>query len=271
MRPDPSDIIAKKRLQKSRGRGLYTNQPLKPMDFKFIKLLIGGLFFPSIITLSFFNFDGFANYINRPVTKIKMENQWAHINSQEVKNTVAARIGAGFFRFDVNGLKFDLEKLSWVDEASITRLWPDTLSLHLSEQVAIAYWNDESLLNPRGELFSQDSFDKTIEVPHLYGPDGSQKRIMEQFEAFNKLFAPTGLNLSGIRLSDRGSWILTTNDSMKITLGRIKLNDRLKRFIKLYEKSNLTENFQNSEVDLRYENGIAVKNVATEMSELAYR
>ena len=115
MRPDPSDIIAKKRLQKSRGRGLYMNQPLKPIDFKFIKLLIGVLFLPSIIALSFFNFDGFVNYINRPVTKIKMENQWTHIDSQEVKNVVAARMGAGFFRFDMNGLKFDLEKLSWVD------------------------------------------------------------------------------------------------------------------------------------------------------------
>ena len=271
MRPDPSDIIAKKRLQKNRGRGLYKNQPLKSMDFKFIKLLIGVGFFPSIIALTFFNFDGFVNYINRPVTKIKMENQSARINSQEVKNIVAARMGAGFFRFDVQGLKSDLEKLSWVDEASINRLWPDTLSLHLREQVAIAYWNEEGFLNSRGEVFSPGNADKSIRVPYLYGPDGSQKRIMEQFESFNKLFAHTELSVSGIRLSDRGSWNLTIDDSMQIAVGREKLSNRLKRFIKLYEKSRLTRNFQNSEVDLRYENGIAVKNLATEMSELAYR
>ena len=79
------------------------------------------------------------------------------------------------------------------------------------------------------------------------------------------------MSVSGIRLSDRGSWNLTIDDSMQIAVGREKLSDRLKRFIKLYERSRLTRNFQNSEVDLRYENGIAVKNLATEMSELAYR
>ena len=94
---------------------------------------------------------------------------------------------------------------------------------------------------------------------------------MEQFESFNKLLAPVGLSLNRISLSDRGSWNLTVDDSMQIAVGRTKLSDRLKRFIKLYEKSSLTKNFRNSEVDLRYENGIAVKNSTAEMSELAYR
>ena len=94
---------------------------------------------------------------------------------------------------------------------------------------------------------------------------------MEQFQTFNKIFVPTGLNISGIKLSDRGSWDLVIDDSIQITVGRTSMSDRLKRFIKLYEKSNLKANFDNSEVDLRYENGIAVKNTAKEMSKLAFR
>ena len=271
MRPDPSDIIAKKRLRKSGGRGLYMSQPLKPTNTRFISLLIGGIFCSVIIVLSSLNFDEFVDYIDRPITKIKMESQWEHVDAEEVKNLVSARMGTGFFRFDVRGLKSDLEKLSWVDETSINRLWPDTLSIYIKEEVAIAYWNEERLLNPRGELFSPGDIDETIEVPYLYGPDESQKRVMEQFEAFNKLFTPTGLDLRRIRLSDRGSWNLTLGDSMQITVGRAKLSDRLKRFIKLYERSGLTKNFLNTEIDLRYENGIAVKNAAAAMSELASR
>ena len=271
MRPDPSDIISKKRLRKSTVGRAHMDRPLESVNLRFTALLVGGLFLSSIIVFSPFNFDDVVSYVDRPITKIKIENQWEHIDSNEIRNLVSVRMGAGFFRFDVKGLKSDLEKLSWVDEVSINRLWPDTLSLHLREQVAIAYWKEEGFLNPRGDVFSPGNADKSIRVPYLYGPDGSQKRIMEQFEAFNKLFAHTELSLSGIRLSDRGSWNLTIDDSMQIAVGREKLSDRLKRFIKLYEKSRLTRNFQNSEVDLRYENGIAVKNLATEMSELAYR
>ena len=105
----------------------------------------------------------------------------------------------------------------------------------------------------------------------MKGPDGSQLQIMEQFEAFNKVLKPSGLRLNGIRLSDRGSWNLTVNDSMFITVGRSELNDRLERFLRFYKKNRASEDFRNSEIDLRYGNGIAVKKLTEEYTELAYR
>ena len=154
MRPDPFDIIEKRRLKEIAGRRLHKGQPLKPVNLKIVSLLTGGLFIISICFLTPFNVTDFVNYIDRPITKIRMENQWEYIDSQEVRNLVSLKIGTGFFRFDVKGLKSDLEELPWVDKASISRLWPNTLSLNLREQVAIAYWNDERLLNSRGEIFS---------------------------------------------------------------------------------------------------------------------
>ena len=64
---------------------------------------------------------------------------------------------------------------------------------------------------------------------------------------------------------------LIVNDSMRITVGRSKLNNRLERFIKLYKTDGFNEDFRNSEIDLRYENGIAAKKLAEEFTELAYR
>ena len=58
---------------------------------------------------------------------------------------------------------------------------------------------------------------------------------------------------------------------MRITVGRSKLNNRLERFIKLYKTDGFSEDFRKSEIDLRYENGIAAKKLAEEFTELAYR
>ena len=180
-------------------------------------------------------------------------------------------MGDGFFRFDLRGMKYDLENLPWIDEAVINRLWPDTVSFYLREQVAIAHWNSEGLLNSRGEIFAPANLNQVTGVPHLIGPDESQLQIMEQFEAFNKVLKPSGLTLSGIKLSDRGSWNLTVNDSMFITVGRSELKDRLERFLRFYKKNRFNEDFRNSEIDLRYGNGIAVKKLTEEYTELAYR
>jgi len=266
MRPDPSDIIIKKRLQHSRNKTDYRN-----ILTTVLPRLSGFIFLFFIASLVSLNFDKFVNYIDRPVTKIRIENQWNYVDSEDIKRVVSTKMGVGFFRFDLKGMKYDLESLPWVEEAAINRLWPDTVSFHIKEQVAIAYWNNQGLLNPKGEIFTPTSLNQVAGVPHLKGPDGSQLRIMEQFEAFNKILKPSGLKLSEIKLSDRGSWSLIVNDSMRITVGRSKLNNRLERFIKLYKTDGFSEDFRKSEIDLRYGNGIAAKKLAEEFTELAYR
>ena len=61
------------------------------------------------------------------------------------------------------------------------------------------------------------------------------------------------------------------NDSIHIAVGRSKLNSRLERFIKLYKTNGFNEDYRNSEIDLRYENGIAAKKITEEFTELVYR
>ena len=266
MRPDPTDIIIKKRFYRSRKKTDYGS-----VVAKILPRLSGVIFLFSMTAFISLNFEKFVNYIDRPITKIRIENQWNYVDGEEIKKVVSTKMGTGFFRFDLRGMKHDLESLPWVDEAIINRLWPDTVSFNLREQVAIAYWNNEELLNSKGQIFTPTNLNQVTGIPHLKGPDGSQLRIMEQFEAFNKILKPSGLKLSGIRLSDRGSWDLTVNDSMRITVGRSKLNSRLERFIKLYKTNGFNEDYRNSEIDLRYENGIAVKKIVGELTELAYR
>ena len=266
MRPDPTDIIIKKRLHRSRKKIDYGN-----VLAKILGRLSGVILLLSMTALISLNFEKFVNYIDRPITKIRVQNQWNYVDGEEIKKVVSTKMGTGFFRFDLKGMKHDLESLPWVDEATINRSWPDTVSFNLKEQVAIAYWNNKGLLNPKGEIFTPTSLNQVTGIPHLKGPDGSQLRIMEQFEAFNKILKPSGLKLSEIKLSDRGSWSLIVNDSMRITVGRSKLNNRLERFIKLYKTDGFSEDFRKSEIDLRYGNGIAAKKLAEEFTELAYR
>ena len=212
MRPDPTDIIIKKQLYHNRKKTDYGNVLTKS-----IPRLSGVIFLFSMTAFISLNFEKFVNYIDRPITKIRIENQWNYVDSEDIKRVVSTKMGVGFFRFDLKGMKYDLESLPWIEKAAINRLWPDTVSFNLREQVAIAYWNNEGLLNPRGEIFTPTNLNQVTGIPHLKGPDGSQLRIMEQFEVFNKILKPSGLKLSGIKLSDRGSWNLTVSDSMRIT------------------------------------------------------
>ena len=123
MRPDPSDILIKKRLYRSRKKTDYGS-----VLAKILPRLSGVIFLFSMTAYIFLNFEKFVNYIDRPVTKIRIENQWNYVDSEDIKKVVLTKMGVGFFRFDLKGMKHDLESLPWIEEAAINRLWPDTVS-----------------------------------------------------------------------------------------------------------------------------------------------
>ena len=45
----------------------------------------------------FLNFDKFVNYIDRPVTKIRIENQWNYVDGEDIKRVVSTKMGTRFF------------------------------------------------------------------------------------------------------------------------------------------------------------------------------
>ena len=78
MRPDSSDIASRNRSRRPGRKNKSRSRPLQPrfknniyMTVIFLSLVISSLFMVK-------EYDGIVRYIDRPITKIKMENQWQH-------------------------------------------------------------------------------------------------------------------------------------------------------------------------------------------------
>ena len=143
--------------------------------------------------------------------------------------------------------------------------------LRITEQVAIALWDEDKLLTQYGEIIQPENARELNGLPILSGPIDSQIEVMEQFQLMSKLMFSSGLRLSGLTLSQRGSWNLTLNDSMQVAVGREPVSERLQRFIEFYEGQPAAQTAGFSSVDLRYNNGIAVENSHEERAEVAVR
>ena len=92
---------------------------------------------------------------------------------------------------------------------------------------------------------------------------------MEQYHAFNQILFSSDLKLTSLKLTARGSWDLMVNDSIKIKVGRSELVERLQRFKNFYERQKMADELV--DVDLRYGNGIAIKRLEKNLTELATR
>ena len=267
MRPDSSDIALRNRSRGLRREKKSRSRPLQP---RFKSSIYTAAFFLFLAISSLYlvkEFDGIVRYVDRPISKVKMENQWQHIQEDEIRKVVIDYMGVGFFRFDVNELKLRLEKHPWVKEASIKRLWPESLGLSLTEYTVIARWNESELLSQGGGVFQPMDLSNLQSLPQLFGPANSESRVMEQYHAFNQILFSADLKLTSLKLTARGSWDLVVNNSMKIKIGRRELVERLERFKDFYERQAIADDIVN--VDLRYGNGIAIKRLEKNLTKLA--
>ena len=72
------------------------------------------------------------------------------------------------------------------------------------------------------------------------------------------LFLGSGLQVSEVRLSARGSWSLLLSDGTEVEVGRNDTEHRLQRFSHLLPRLTNGEPRRLSRADLRYTNGFAL-------------
>jgi len=249
-----------------------TNNRLpKPLNRNVIFLVLTSFLLLCLGLLVQQNFYSVTEFINRPISKIRIENQWQHVSEEEISALLAEYMDAGFFNFDIAGVKKNLERHPWVQRATIKKLWPESISLHLTEQVAIARWNSLLLLNQNGEVFKPIGTERLISLPLLKGPEQSQIRVMKQYQGISQLLFPSGLRLTGLTLSSRGSWELELNDQLKVTAGRTDVFEKLQLFVEFYVGQPVAQTAGYRSIDLRYENGMAIQSTHQNTAGVAIR
>ena len=176
----------------------------------------------------------------------------------EVSALAAAHTGQGFFSVDLRVVQAAVEAHPWVRRAAVKRVWPDTLAVEVTEQVPVARWREECLVNRYGELFGPVLRDYP-DLPLLQGPDeGSFPEVMARYNTLSQLLHPAGLRLSALSMSRRGAWEMQLDGRIRLQAGSVDTVRRLQRFLRFYQSLPPEEAAALATIDLRYPNGIAV-------------
>lgn len=189
-----------------------------------------------------------------PVQEIRFLGERKHINVNRLEELVRESQPGSFFALDVNEVFRLLEAQPWVYRASVRKQWPNRLTIFIVEQVPVAQWNDDLVLNPYGETFEGGL---QSELPRLYGPGGSEKTALQGFNAMQTILAGAALPISELFLSERFAWQLQLKNDIKLNLGRQEFIDRLQRFVDIYPLLKQQDKAVEY-VDLRYDTGLAV-------------
>ncbi len=194
-----------------------------------------------------------------PIKYVRVEGAFQYIAKDEIKQILRKQVSAGLYNADIQQISESVQRLSWVNDVTVERIWPDSIDIKIKEQRPVVRWKDEGLINREGEVFSPDNIKEFSHLPILAGPTGNEKILLNVMIGLIIDLDEKNLQLSEFRVSDRRAWYIKCQNDMELILGRNKPLINFQHFLETLPFLGEQQIAKVAVVDLRYPNGYTLK------------
>lgn len=217
-------------------------------------VLICGLVGYGVVSLG----KSFYLYLDQPLIQVQVEGETRYVDVAALKSQILSQGKQGFVSSNMDHIRTEIEAFGWVKSAKLKRFWPYGLKVELDEHQPVARWGDQALLSAEGDVFEVPEQQAFTKLPKLTGIAGQELEMMAIYSDLNRQLWSLGLSIEHLHQSARGAWELVCNSGLKINLGKDQIQQKMSKFVKVYQLSLAKDIEKIEQVDLRYTNGLAV-------------
>ena len=194
-----------------------------------------------------------------PINNISVFGTFSNIEKKEVKELIITTVSdSKILSSDLMKITSLLESHPWIERAFVRRKWPSGIEVKVIEEVPLARWGDRNFLNDRGEILDLNNRNLSS-LPVLTGVENSERLIMNTYQEISLLLRPAGLKIIELSYNNQGIWKLTLSNGLEILIGRDQIIEKIRRFLIIWMATLKSSSTDMDGVDIRYDNGIAVR------------
>jgi cell division protein FtsQ len=237
-----------------------TRRPEQPVKFWRKRIVVVGAGTALLLAAAF----GLLLWLARPLlagpklTTLTIGGHLQHVDPTAVRNAVLPELGSGFFTTRVERIGAAVDALPWVSEADVRREWPHTLRIDIVEEVPVARWGGDGLMDAQGKVFVHSQDKAYASLPQLSGRDDAAPDVLAQYNTLVGLLSPRGIAIVSLSVDARGAATVELDDGIEVRLGREDAAERLARFSAVALPALAAKLATVAYVDMRYTNGFAV-------------
>jgi cell division protein FtsQ len=155
-------------------------------------------------------------------------------------------------RFDSAGARARIERLPWVKTAAISRIFPDTISIAVSEREPFAVWNTpggDKLVDITGRVLGAAAAGNWQDLPRIAGAGAAEKaaRLLSEIRRHEDLSG----RLEKAVLVGQRRWTLQLRDGAEVKLPATDDGGALSSYLEAVQREGLLDRGY-AVVDLRY-------------------
>ena len=213
------------------------------------------VFILPLMLISLVTFDNF----NQSIDRVVINGEFNYLSERDVIDLIDENVQTGFLTLDLPELNRKIVEQDWIRSSSIRRSWPATLIVNIEEEIPVARWGEQQLLNNVGDYIDVINKDSVSHLPVIFSQVADTKEIIKIYQLISELLGPVGLSIDKVESDNAGSWTLTVLSDIKIILGRDQLVEKLQRLQSVWMAELSSQEKNINAIDLRYPNGLAVK------------
>lgn len=240
-----------------------------PSDIKYLNSISNVLFGVFLVLLFVVGFQYYLNNKIKGLETMIVKGDVAHNDVRSLRHHVTSNLRGNFYSIDLKNAKKTFETITWVNQAVVKRVYPNQISVRLTEFKPKAVWGareDMRLVDVQGTIFEAGVEDDEYEgMPQLIGPEGQGKLMLSMHDSLLEALSPLQTKVKVLELNVRGSWLVTLERGTQIELGRGNTTDVIARATKFSmgaEKILLKLNKKVMDmqyIDLRHSEGYAMR------------
>lgn len=204
-----------------------------------------------------------AVWINNPanlsIQRVDWQSEFRYLDRGELQALIEPHVQTNLYLLDEVALETTLENHPWIRAVSLRKAWPNELLLNVEEQLPIAFWGDNQLLNQFGEIFTAELPEKLGEFPMIHSPKKNGREMAERFISMSRSMSGLGLKIAELTEDDTGAWHMQLGDGQDVKIGRKEQEKRIERFRVGYARELRSRFGDVRSIDLRYTNGFAIE------------
>lgn len=181
------------------------------------------------------------------------------VETQQVMAEVKPVIQSNYFTSDLEQIRDQALKVSWVERVVVSRAWPNAIRVRVIPRHAIARWGTGRLLSDNGEVFSEAVMQPHTDLPLLHGPISQAQLMMRRYNEINQLFQPLNLHLKELYLTERMTWFMQFDSGLRVIVDQDQTMSKLQNLSSLAAHDLQPVWSQIVTIDLRYRNGLAIQ------------
>jgi cell division protein FtsQ len=194
-----------------------------------------------------------------PLRVVEINGEFTHLEPAAIEAQVAGAIDGGFFTVDMQKVRNAVRAMPWVAEVSVRRVWPDMLRMHVTEQVALARWGGDALVNLQGEVFRPQPMIASQDLPRLDGRPQDAPEVVNLYLLMRSALVNSELAVQEMQLNRRGEWSVVFGNGLSVMFGGGDVVSRMRDFLKVYPQLRAQASREPERIDMRYEHGFAVR------------